>query len=40
MIAQARASVVAGRMVDAALVHVWIDSLDSDGELPVPCSGR
>jgi len=40
MIAQARASVAAGRIVDEAEVDAWIDSIGTDHELPVPYSGR
>ncbi len=39
-IAKARASVAAGRVVDEAEVDAWIDSIDTDHELPVPYSGR
>ena len=40
MIAQARASAAAGRVVSSAQVDAWIDSLDTDHELPAPRSGR
>jgi len=40
MIAQADASIDAGRMVDEAAVDAWIDSIGTDHELPVPYSGR
>ena len=39
-IAEARADVAAGRMVDAAKVRAWVDSLRTDKPLPVPYSGR
>lgn len=40
MIAEARASAAAGRVVPADAVDAWIDSLDTDHELPPPRSGR
>jgi hypothetical protein len=40
MIAEARASVAAGRVVDSSEVKRWIDSIGTDHELPVPYSGR
>jgi predicted transcriptional regulator len=40
MIAQADASVAAGRVVDEAAVDAWIDSIGTDHELPAPYSGR
>ena len=40
MIAEALASVAAGRVVSFEAVSAWIDSLDTDHELPVPQSGR
>jgi hypothetical protein len=40
MIAEADADIAAGRLVDAAEVDAWIDSLGTDHELPVPYSGR
>jgi len=39
-LAEARASVAAGRLVDSAKVKAWIDSIGTDHELPVPYSGR
>jgi predicted transcriptional regulator len=39
-IAEARADVAAGRLVDAARVRAWVDSLRTDKALPVPYSGR
>ena len=39
-IAEARADIAAGRVVDSAEVDARIDSLDTDHELPVPISGR
>lgn len=40
MIAQADASIAAGRVVDEAAVDAWIDSIGTDRELPAPYSGR
>lgn len=40
MIAEARASVAAGRVVSLEAVSAWVDSLGTDHELPVPQSGR
>jgi hypothetical protein len=40
MIAQADASIAAGRVVDESAVDAWIDSIGTDHELPVPYSGR
>jgi predicted transcriptional regulator len=40
MIAEARASAAAGRMVSSEEVDAWIDSLDTNHELPAPRSGR
>jgi len=40
MIAEARADVAAGRLVDSAKVKAWIDSIGTDHELPAPQSGR
>ena len=40
MIAKARASAAAGRVVSSEEVDAWIDSLDTDHELPPPRSGR
>jgi predicted transcriptional regulator len=39
-IAEARADVAAGRLVDEAEVDAWLDSIGTDHELPVPYSGR
>ena len=39
-IAEARADVAAGRLVDAAKVRAWADSLRTANPLPVPYSGR
>jgi predicted transcriptional regulator len=39
-IAEARASAAAGRVVSSEEVDAWIDSLDTDHELPPPRSGR
>jgi predicted transcriptional regulator len=39
-IAEARADVTAGRLVDAAKVRAWVDSLRTDNPLPAPTSGR
>jgi len=39
-IAEARADVAAGRLVDGAKVRAWVDSLRTDNPLPVPYSGR
>jgi predicted transcriptional regulator len=36
MIAEARASAAVGRMVSSEEVDAWIDSLDTDHELPLP----
>jgi predicted transcriptional regulator len=38
-IAEARADVAAGRLVDAAQVRAWVDSLRTGKPLPVPCAG-
>jgi predicted transcriptional regulator len=40
MIAEARAQLDAGLYVDAADVDSWIDSLDTDNELPPPPTRR
>jgi predicted transcriptional regulator len=40
MIAEARAQLEAGFYVDAADVDAWIDSLDTDHELPPPPTRR
>ncbi len=39
-IARARASAAAGRVVPSEAVDAWIDSLDTDHELPPPRSGQ
>jgi predicted transcriptional regulator len=39
-IAKARASAAAGRVVPSEAVDAWIDSLDTEHELPPPRSGR
>jgi predicted transcriptional regulator len=39
-IAEADADIAAGRLVDAAVVCAWVESIDTDNELPVPYSGR
>lgn len=39
MIAQARASVAAGRVVSLEAVTAWVDSWDTDNELPPPHLG-
>jgi predicted transcriptional regulator len=39
MIAAARASAAAGRVVSSEAVDAWIDSLGTDRELPAPRSG-
>jgi predicted transcriptional regulator len=39
-IAEARASAAAGRVVSSDEVDAWIDSLDTDRELPAPRFGR
>jgi predicted transcriptional regulator len=39
-IAEARADIAAGRVVSSEEVDAWIDSLDTDHELPPPRSGR
>jgi len=39
-IAEADASVAAGRLVDEADVDAWIDSIATDHELPVPYASR
>jgi predicted transcriptional regulator len=36
----ADADIAVGRLVDSAQVKVWIDSIGTDHELPVPFSGR
>jgi predicted transcriptional regulator len=40
MLAQARASAAAGRVVDEAEMDAWIDSIGTDNELPPPFSHR
>lgn len=40
MIAEARASVAAGRTVSLEAVTEWVDSWDTDHELPQPHAGR
>jgi predicted transcriptional regulator len=40
MIAEADADIAAGRLIDAAEVDAWIDSIGTDHELPPPRSGR
>lgn len=40
LIAEARASAAAGRLVDSAEVKAWIDSIGTDHELPPPYSRR
>ncbi|HET6308397.1 MAG TPA: hypothetical protein VFG12_14505 [Rhodopila sp.] len=40
MIAEADADIAAGRLVDAAKVKAWIDSIGTDHELPIPYSDR
>jgi hypothetical protein len=40
MIAEARASVAAGRTVSLESVTAWVDSWDTDHELPPPHSNR
>jgi hypothetical protein len=40
MIAEARAQLEAGFYIDAADVDAWIDSLDTDHELPPPPTRR
>jgi predicted transcriptional regulator len=39
-IAEARADVAAGRLVDEAKVREWVNSLRTNNPLPVPYSGR
>ena len=36
MIAEADASIAAGRLIDAAEIDAWIDSVGTDHELPPP----
>ncbi len=40
MIAEARASVAAGRICSLEAVTAWVDSWDTDQELPPPHAGR
>jgi predicted transcriptional regulator len=40
MIAEADADIAAGRLVDAADVDAWIDSIGTDHELPLPATRR
>ena len=40
MFAEARAQLDAGFYFDAADVDAWIDSLDTDSELPLPPTRR
>jgi predicted transcriptional regulator len=40
MIAEARDDVAAGRLVDAAEVRAWVDSLRTTNPLPVPSARR
>ncbi|MGD0102540.1 MAG: hypothetical protein ABSC06_00705 [Rhodopila sp.] len=40
MLARARASAAAGRIVDEAGVDAWIDSVGTDDELPPPFAQR
>jgi len=39
-IEEARADVAAGRLVGAARVRAWVDSLSTDDPLPLPYAGR
>jgi predicted transcriptional regulator len=39
-IARARASALAGRIVTSEAVDAWIESLDTDHELPAPHPGQ
>jgi predicted transcriptional regulator len=39
-IAEAQASAAAGRLIPSEEVDAWIDSLDTNHELPPPRSGR
>jgi predicted transcriptional regulator len=39
-IARARASAAAGRIVSSEAVDAWIDSIDTDHQLPAPRSGQ
>ena len=39
-IAEADADIAAGRLIDAAEIDAWIDSIGTDHELPPPRSKR
>jgi predicted transcriptional regulator len=39
-IAEADASIAAGRLIESADIDAWIDSLGTDHELPRPRAGR
>lgn len=39
-IAAADADIAAGRLVDAVAVRAWVESIDTEHELPVPYSRR
>ena len=39
-IAEARASIAAGRLLDEEEIDAWIDSIGTDHELPPPRTGR
>jgi hypothetical protein len=38
-LAEADADIAAGRLVGAAVVRTWVESIDTGHELPVPYSG-
>jgi predicted transcriptional regulator len=40
VIAKARASITAGRLIASEEIDAWIDSLGTDHEQPPPRSGR
>ena len=40
MIAEADASIAAGRLIDASEIDAWIDSIGTDHELPPPHRAR
>ncbi len=40
LIAEADASIAAGRVVTEEAFNAWVDSIGTDHELPVPQSGR
>jgi len=40
LIAEADADIAAGRLVSSVKVKAWINSIDTDRELPVPYSRR